>query len=71
MADLDDEKKRRKGLAAGKGRPLPLPDGAVDADDRASVAKVFAEAGGGGGGPSLHGGFRLFGDGSCATFKKT
>lgn len=70
MSDLDDAKKRQKGIAVGKGRPVPLPDGTIDAGDRASIAKVYSNATGGGS-PGLRGGFKIYGDGSGYIFKRT
>jgi hypothetical protein len=69
VANLDSRKKREQGLAIGKGRPLPSPDGTIDAADRARGARVYGGETASSGG--LHGGFKMYGFAGCLTFKKT
>lgn len=66
MSPIDSAGKRK----AADGEQEPIPDATIDEKDRGQIAgEYFKQTTGGA--PALHGGYRLFGEPGCATFKKT
>jgi hypothetical protein len=68
MSPIDTAKKRK----GASGEQDPQPDGTIDVDDRGQVAGEYVRgvtlsppA------PGLTGGFKMFGEGGCVTFKTT
>lgn len=67
MSPVDSAKKRK----AASGEQDPQPDASIDETDRGQVAGEYFQGQTAEPEPELSGGFRMFGEGGCFTFRRT